>query len=407
MGNISRTILGVTGTLGVFGLSVVVAPSAQALSLVNDEISQYLMIGTGDDQTGDAINVQKTELGADQIVISNPDPNLEDVFDGRWSSSTNSTISPIPPAAPIFEGIDYSGNNAITSSTGGFSYSNTSVYAEDFAVRCASGAGTSQGDCRDNFSSPASSPWITSGGNQGDIGAGNGVVTDYDHSGLIAELEGAWTYINALTAETTITSNLEYGSSSFDIDAADTNNDGIAVIDINVGDNDFLLNDYDWILNGDGSTFGIFRVRGNTNMLMSNSSIALGTGGIGNGSAIDSPDSLGAIFVQYEEPDGNSDSVFGFNNVILNGVGFWDLNAFQGGVYDDSVNTELNVQNGQGCSQFISSSVTHTSSVRWNRCSDVQHQPVPEPLTILGAGAAVAFGTSFKRKLGKAKAKKK
>ncbi len=29
---------------------------------------------------------------------------------------------------------------------------------------------------------------------------------------------------------------------------------------------------------------------------------------------------------------------------------------------------------------------------------------VPEPLTILGAGTAVAFGTAFKRKLGKKKA---
>ena len=31
--------------------------------------------------------------------------------------------------------------------------------------------------------------------------------------------------------------------------------------------------------------------------------------------------------------------------------------------------------------------------------------PIPEPLTILGAGTAIAFGTGFKRKLGKAKKK--
>ncbi|MDJ0599151.1 MAG: PEP-CTERM sorting domain-containing protein [Crocosphaera sp.] len=30
-------------------------------------------------------------------------------------------------------------------------------------------------------------------------------------------------------------------------------------------------------------------------------------------------------------------------------------------------------------------------------------QTVPEPLTILGAGSAIAFGTAFKRKLAKAK----
>ncbi|MGK7962087.1 PEP-CTERM sorting domain-containing protein [Crocosphaera sp.] len=33
------------------------------------------------------------------------------------------------------------------------------------------------------------------------------------------------------------------------------------------------------------------------------------------------------------------------------------------------------------------------------------HEPVPEPLTILGAGTAVAFGTTFKRKLAKSKKK--
>ncbi|WP_279327059.1 PEP-CTERM sorting domain-containing protein [Crocosphaera subtropica] len=35
----------------------------------------------------------------------------------------------------------------------------------------------------------------------------------------------------------------------------------------------------------------------------------------------------------------------------------------------------------------------------------VEVNAVPEPLTILGAGTAIAFGTSFKRKLGKAKNK--
>jgi hypothetical protein len=109
---------------------------------------------------------------------------------------------------------------------------------------------------------------------------------------------------------------------------------------------------------------------------------------------------LGALFVQYEEPTGNTDKVFNFQNVILNGVGIWDLNAFRKGAYDDAVNTELTVQNGQGCAQFISSSINFTSSVRWNSCgmglSDIS--PVPEPssagamalgLLALGGGLAV------------------
>ena len=64
---------------------------------------------------------------------------------------------------------------------------------------------------------------------------------------------------------------------------------------------------------------------------------------------------------------------------------------------------------GQGCAQFISPKINF-NNVRFDRC-DLPEQtpvePVPEPLTIFGAGTAVAFGTSFKRKLAKAKSKKK
>ena len=64
---------------------------------------------------------------------------------------------------------------------------------------------------------------------------------------------------------------------------------------------------------------------------------------------------------------------------------------------------------GQGCAQFISPKINF-NNVRFDPC-DLPEQtpvePVPEPLTILGAGTAVAFGTSFKRKLAKAKSKKK
>ncbi|MEO1132939.1 MAG: PEP-CTERM sorting domain-containing protein [Cyanobacteria bacterium J06639_1] len=389
-------------------------------SLSHTEIGQYLNIGTGNDQTGDALNVQKIELGADSRFVSDPDPNLRDVFDAsgkrRWNSVTNRTYDNrgLPPSAPVFEGIDYSGQSAITSNTGGFTYSNTSVYADGFAVRCASGAGTGAGQCRDNFSSPASSPWITPSGTQGDIGSGNGVVGNFNHDRLIGDLNNAWTFVDSLTAELVISSDLEDGFGSLDIDGIDQggNGDGLAVIDIDIdGGGDWKLNNYDWILDGTGDVFGIFRVLGDTNMLMSNSSIGLGPGGIGNGSETVAPDSLGALFVQYEEPVGNTDAVFGFNNVILNGVGFWDLNAFnptysaanaaRNRLYNDMVNTELNIQNGQGCSQFVSSSITFTSSVRWNRCSFAA-KPVPEPTSILGGLAALGFGIVAKRRASKA-----
>jgi len=380
------------------GLSSLGGAQAQTLPPQLDlgSIGQYLLIGTGNGQTGDAINVQKTELGADQRFVSNPDPNLKDVFDApgkrRWNSDTGRTYATGDLAsAPVFQGIDHSGHMALTSKTGGLTLSNTTVYATDFAVRCASGAGTGTNACRDNLQSASNAAWVSPAGSQGQLGQGAGVVGNHDHKPLTDALTGARSFIAGLNAESTWTQNLEYGQSSLDIDALDHNKDGFAVIDIQMkGGGDWKLNDHDLILNGNGSTTAIFRIRGNTNMLMSNSSIALGTGGIGKGGAGTAPSALGALFVQYEEPTGNTDKVFNFQNVILNGVGIWDLNAFRKGAYDDAVNTELTVQNGQGCAQFISSSINFTSSVRWNSCgmslSDVS--PVPEP----GSASAMALG---------------
>ena len=53
---------------------------AGATELILSETSQYLNIGTGDHDGGEAINVQGAELGADTIVISDNDPNLVSVF---------------------------------------------------------------------------------------------------------------------------------------------------------------------------------------------------------------------------------------------------------------------------------------------------------------------------------------
>ncbi len=66
----------------------------------------------------------------------------------------------------------------------------------------------------------------------------------------------------------------------------------------------------------------------------------------------------------------------------------------------------LNFGGGAGIS-FLNTAGTGeiTSGVLDVDSSTLVITAVPEPLTILGAGAAVAFGTGFKRKLGKAKKK--
>ena len=86
MGNLSKKILGVTRTLGVLGLSVLVAPSAQAFDLsTTTETDKYLLIGTTSSEIAKAVNVQNGDLGADMIVLStefndNVDFDLDDVF---------------------------------------------------------------------------------------------------------------------------------------------------------------------------------------------------------------------------------------------------------------------------------------------------------------------------------------
>ena len=52
---------------------------------------------------------------------------------------------------------------------------------------------------------------------------------------------------------------------------------------------------------------------------------------------------------------------------------------------------------------FIENGVEQTASVTGGLVRVENIRPVPEPLTILGAGTAIGFGTAFKKKLGKNK----
>ena len=100
----------------LFGLSVPVGAAQIAPPFDVTEIFQYLIIGTVSGEGGDATNVgSSNELGAEQQFLSTADPNTADVFAGRWSSTTNRTTGSVPPSAPVLEGIDYTGQNAVTS----------------------------------------------------------------------------------------------------------------------------------------------------------------------------------------------------------------------------------------------------------------------------------------------------
>lgn len=342
---------------------------------VADEIGKYLIIGMKAASDGDAVNVNSSnELGANRSFLSGTDPNTYDVFEARWNSIAAGTVgakspdeNPIPSqpdgtptgSAPVFQGIDWSGNVAITNSGGAFSMSDIDVYAA-LGVQC---------DGTPCHQSVSNTRWFENGnttdsGNLPTVG-----VSSFSPTALLNELADWKTYIQGLTAECTITSDItNTGATPFvtDVDACDANNDGIVVFDINRGGNDFDVDNADWILDGSADKLAILRITGGSNFTLSNSAILLGDGGIGGSFAPVSR--VGAIFFKGDsEGSGSSDQVFNFNNVILNGIGLWDLVK----VGNASGNkTEININNGQGCAQFISQTVTF-NDVRWIRCAPV------------------------------------
>jgi hypothetical protein len=119
----------------------------------------------------------------------------------------------------------------------------------------------------------------------------------------------------------------------------------ILFIDINLGGSDFSLTNLDWAIIANDGVFPIFRLRGGRNMIMNNVSILVNNGGNAE---------LGALFYSGYEGSSSWDTVFnGGSNVILNGVGLWDLNA----VGEGGGNIKTNINNAQGCAQFISQKV--------------------------------------------------
>ena len=364
------------------------------------ELSKYLMIGTGSSTNGDAVNIQNTEIGADRAFLSDGSaapnsqsqagPNLRDVFyqnGDRWTSDTDTPVG----AADVFVGIDWSGNVAITAEDGKFSMSDVDVYA-DIGIDCAA---ASIDACKQSVSNTT---YFADG-----VGPGSGVSIDddgintgTDFTDLLNEMLAWEAFIEGLTADATITANIvdenrKDGTGSLFTSFVDLDGNGISVIDIDVGNIDFELNNSDWILDGAEDQFYIFRILNGSNFNLSNSSILLGDGGIGGGSSTSPISELGAIFYHASETQGSSDSVFNFNNAILNGIGFWDFNDSD--LTRISVN-DISLNNGQGCAQFISSHID-MNDIRFNRCALSVQVPEPSPLLLLGAGL---LGLAFARR---------
>lgn len=394
------------------------------------EMSKYLVIGTGEGSSGNefsSFQMSNVEIGANQEVVSTSDnggpsqrtgslqngstPNLFGVFLGtaganaaiggnRWNDvdpshgGTGADTVGIPDtltgARPLFEGIDYSGNVALTGEFAKFESSDSDVNA-NIGIQC----NRAPADC---FPDPSGSNSFFSGAAgdpELDLNTLNG-VTEFDPLALITEMEMVRDFIVGLAADTTLFAsipddqNVKSGTGPFvtDLDAIDLagNNDGFAVFDIDVGDDAFKLNNTDWILNTIKDTFAIFRMKSGSQYDFSNSSVVMGDG---TSNSTNTLLDLGAIF--FMDAYQGTNELFNNNNVILGAIGMWDFtdmnpdrsqllnpatSIFNAPVGDQTV---INLQNAQGCAQFISHQVLMSNN-RWNRCIRIS---VSEPPSVL------------------------
>ncbi|NES69493.1 MAG: hypothetical protein F6K24_31855 [Okeania sp. SIO2D1] len=360
------------------------------------EIGEYLVIAMGDDgDVGRAFQMSNSEIGANRDVLSNssdPDfsitdggfPNLLDVFQDRSSSGTRWDTSTNPNTVSVSddgnlevvspgEVIDYSGEVALTSDNGRFDFSNSLVFA-DVGIQ-----GVTNNPAQGTSNSFHADIGETTQGTSDSLGLNSGATGGNNFSSLLTELNDWKTFIEGLSAEETITNLSPFQNNEArdgviqgtpgnglvtTYDASDeTNNDGIVVIDINLGGSDFDLTNLDWAIVADDGVVPIFRLRNGSNMLMSNVSILVDN---------DDGSDLGALFYSGYEGSSSGDTVFSGDNIVLNGVGLWDLNEVGEGGGD--IKTQITINNGQGCAHFISQKVDFQNN-RWTHCVPGVEQP--------------------------------
>jgi hypothetical protein len=405
----------VAGLLGMAG-----AAGATSLPFSTDELGEYLIVGMGPVNdagpsvgVGQASNTNNFELGANKAPV----PSTSDFLDSGGGPTLEGAVPPLPSdIEPVFQGISGDGNVAITHEDGVFNFQDVGVYA-DPGIDCAAATAADCDDGTSNsfYNDPNQFPNTFDTGTQtglnvnpGDadqstrIDAGNfaGVNAGVDFTILLDDVADAKTEIPNLVGTSVL--DLSDGNvagtikpdnfgdvsgSGLTLSTPDANTlaitfttDGLHVVDIDTDGNDFKLDNMNLVIDGPAGALVIFRLPStggvtDQNMLISNSSIFVGDGGMGLESV-----------VFFSNRDGTGQH-FNFSNTIVNGAAFWSLGMAGG---------EINIDNAQGCTQLVADKIT-LNDVRFTRCAF--GASVPEPslgvlLSLAALGLLGALGRS-------------
>jgi len=404
-------------------LGLASAPAfATTLPFTTDAIGDYLLVGMGPvNDVGDAVgvgqasNTSNFELGANKAPV----PSTDDFLDSGGGPSLEGNVPDLPSdIEPVAQGITGDGNVAITHEQGVFNLQDVGVYA-DLGIQCAAGSASACDDGTQNsfFNDPNQFPNTFDTGTQTGLNVNPGdadqttriddpnlagITANVDFSILLAELADANSDIAALAATSVLDTSAAGGvikPDTFDdisvsgpvvltTVGTDTlvitaNAAGLHVIDIETGGNDFKLETANLVIDGPAGAVFIFRLPDdgsgttNQNMLVANANILAGDGGVG----------LNSILFTSNRPE--SGTHFSFSNTVLNGVAFWSL-ANEGG--------EINVSNGQGCTQLVSDKIT-LNDVRFTRCAFVPEPRSPSLVALaLGAVLLASSGWGLRRR---------
>ncbi len=425
-GSVSLHCRILTCAVACFALLAISPHVAQAAPLPFSvtESSQYLIITRQGLNGNTDVTANNYELGANKAPVPSTDKFLDGGQSGGPTLAGN--VPDLPAnAAPVFKGVGGHGNIAITEMSGELELQNVGVYADpDIGIRMAGSLESLNKSSNSFFNDSALFPNTFNGEfgpdtgksvdaiDQGDgspfadpltridASTNEGITYNYPHNPLIAELEAAKAIIPGLAAThlldvatgnageldlfSTATGGalvVTGGNSKGGVDATFTVGSGLSVVDIstfNSPGNDFLVNNANFVIDGPADASVILRLPGDDNMLVANSNILIGNGGIGLNNV---------MFVTIQE---QNDTHFEVNNAVLNGLALWSLSDINptAGV--------ININDSQGCVQLVAD-IVDLDNVRFNHCalgfSPGDPPPIPEPSTfILAAIGILSFG---------------